>query len=179
MAHNIKPLKDYSGEFSPTDFESFEVALVETEKGRIVIELYPKEAPNTVANFAHLANSGFYDGLKFHRVIPGFMAQGGCPQGTGVGGPDWRIECELKENPNKHKRGALSMAHAGRDTGGSQFFITFVATPHLDGEHTVFGQIAEKDTGSFKVLDSIDQNDKIKMIRVGLRAAVDVADTVI
>jgi len=120
---------------------------------------------------AELANSGFYDGLKFHRVIPGFMAQGGCPhskdnpQMAGTGGPGWAIKCEA-DNGINHRRGVFSMAHAGKDTGGSQFFITFADTPHLDGVHTVFGGIEEDDIESFKVLDSITQNDDINSIRI-------------
>ncbi len=109
----------------------------------IVIELYEKDAPITVANFEKLANSGFYNGLFFHRVIPGFVAQGGCPIGNGTGGPGYTIKCETENNPNKHIKGALSMAHAGKDTGGSQFFIVFEPQPHLDGVHTVFGQVIE------------------------------------
>jgi peptidyl-prolyl cis-trans isomerase B (cyclophilin B) len=97
-------------------------AIIETDKGNIEIVLFDKEAPNTVKNFEKLANSGFYNGLKFHRVIPDFMIQGGCPKGTGTGGPGYTIKCEI--NPHKHTKGALSMAHAGKDTGGSQFFIT-------------------------------------------------------
>ena len=128
--------------------------------------MLPDEAPNTVANFAHLANSGFYDDLNFHRVIPGFMAQGGCPHGTGTGGPDWAIACETSTNTTKHKRGALSMAHAGPNTGGSQFFICFVPCPHLDGVHTVFGAIEDDDAQSFAVLDSIEGQDAINSIKV-------------
>ena len=135
-------------------------------KGDIWVELLPKEVPNTVANFAYLAKSGFYDGLTFHRVIKGFMAQGGCPKGTGTGDPGWAIACECDKNIHKHKRGALSMAHAGRDTGGSQFFICFVDCPHLDGVHTVFGQIPEDDASSFMTLDMIDQGDIIEKIEI-------------
>jgi len=164
-----KKLKEYN--LSPKELEKLQYALIKTNKGTIKIKLYPKDAPNTVANFAHLAQSGFYDGLKFHRVIPGFMAQGGCPHSkdnprlAGTGGPDWAIKCETS-NGIPHKRGALSMAHAGKDTGGSQFFITFVDTPHLDGVHTVFGGIEEGDTESFRVLDSIEMNDDIEKIEV-------------
>ena len=99
-------------------------AIIETEKGDIVLELFPNEAPGTVANFEKLANEGFYDGLTFHRVIPNFVIQGGCPIGNGTGGPGYTIKCETEGNPHKHGTGALSMAHAGKDTGGSQFFIT-------------------------------------------------------
>lgn len=109
--------------------------------GKIVAELFEEDAPNTVANFEKLATNEFYDGLTFHRVIPGFVSQGGCPKGNGTGGPGWTIKCEI--NPNKHLAGALSMAHAGRDTGGSQFFICHEPQPHLDGVHTVFGQVLE------------------------------------
>lgn len=109
--------------------------------GEIKIELFEKDAPNTVANFEKLANEGFYNGLVFHRVIPGFMAQGGCPTGSGTGGPGYKIDCEI--NPNKHERGTLAMAHAGRNTGGSQFYICYNPQPHLDGQHTVFGKVTE------------------------------------
>ncbi|WP_279128865.1 peptidylprolyl isomerase [Helicobacter winghamensis] len=141
------------------ELEKLQYALIRTEKGEIKIKLFPNDAPNTVANFAHLAQSGFYNGLIFHRVIPGFVAQGGCPEGSGRGGPGYKIACELDNIPHKHLKGTLSMAHAGRNTGGSQFFICFAPQPHLDGEHTVFGQI--EDDESLKVLDSIKQNDKI------------------
>ena len=118
--------------------------LLETSKGNVVLELYEDEAPNTVANFVHLVEKGFYDGLTFHRVIDQFMAQGGCPKGTGTGGPGYNIACECyREDARKHERGVIAMAHAGRDTGGSQFYITFVKTPHLDGKHTVFGRVIE------------------------------------
>lgn len=117
---------------------------IETNRGSFVIELFEDEAPETVGNFIHLVESGFYDGLTFHRVLPGFMAQGGCPEGDGRGGPGYEIFCEC-ESPahRKHFTGSLSMAHAGRDTGGSQFFVTFVPTPQLNGDHTVFGRIVE------------------------------------
>jgi cyclophilin family peptidyl-prolyl cis-trans isomerase len=116
----------------------------ETNKGTIVIELYENEAPQAVGNFVSLVDSKFYDGLTFHRVLPGFMAQGGCPDGTGGGGPGYEIRCECyQDNHRKHFRGSLSMAHAGRDTGGSQFFLTFKRTAHLDGRHTVFGRVIE------------------------------------
>ena len=116
-------------------------AIIETEKGTIELELFEKDAPNTVANFEKLIKEGFYDGLTFHRVIPDFVIQGGCPRGDGTGGPGYTIKCETEGNPNKHGTGALSMAHAGKDTGGSQFFITHSPQPHLDGVHTVFGQV--------------------------------------
>jgi cyclophilin family peptidyl-prolyl cis-trans isomerase len=118
--------------------------LLKTSKGDIVVELFENEAPNTVANFISLVERGFYNGLTFHRVIEGFMAQGGCPRGDGSGGPGYTIPCECyKSNHRLHFRGSLSMAHRGQDTGGSQFFITFVPTPHLDGKHTVFGRVVE------------------------------------
>ena len=159
-----KKLKDYN--ISAEESLKQQYAKVATSKGDIWIKLFPEEAPNTVANFAHLANSGFYDGLNFHRVIPGFMAQGGCPDGTGAGGPDWAIACETDTNTSVHRPGTLSMAHAGPNTGGSQFFITFVDTPHLDGVHTVFGAIAEEDDESFKVLSQIQGQDGIESISV-------------
>ena len=157
-------LKDY--EISAEESLKQQYAKISTGKGDIWIKLFPDEAPNTVANFAHLANTGFYNDLVFHRVIPGFMAQGGCPTGTGTGGPDWAIACETATNTSLHRRGTLSMAHAGVDTGGSQFFITFVPTPHLDGVHTVFGAIDEDDESSFAVLDSIEGEDSINSIEV-------------
>jgi len=157
-------LKDY--DISAEESLKQQWAKVSTSKGDIWIKLYPEEAPNTVANFAHLGNSGFYDNLTFHRVIPDFMAQGGCPTGTGTGGPDWAIACETASNTSLHRRGTLSMAHAGPNTGGSQFFITFVATPHLDGVHTVFGAIEEDDADSFAVLDAIQGEDAINSISI-------------
>ncbi|WP_017472236.1 peptidylprolyl isomerase [Amphibacillus jilinensis] len=119
-------------------------AIITFENGEeIKIELYEEAAPNTVANFEKLANEGFYDGVTFHRVIPGFVAQGGDPTGTGAGGPGYTIKCETEGNPHKHVAGSLSMAHAGKDTGGSQFFLVHEPQPHLDGVHTVFGQVTE------------------------------------
>jgi len=132
-----------------------------TSKGDITIDLFPKEAPNTVANFYTLASDGFYDGLAFHRVIPGFVAQGGCPEGTGAGGPGWVIACETKGNPHKHKAGALSMAHRGKDTGGSQFFLVLAPQPHLDGVHTVFGQVS----GGLDVMQDLEVGDEIKSVK--------------
>ena len=117
---------------------------LETTKGDIIIELFENEAPNTVANFVSLVEKGYYDGIAFHRVLPGFMAQGGDPTGTGGGGPGYRIRCECHQDKiRRHFTGSLSMAHAGRDTGGSQFFITFRPTAHLNGGHTVFGRVIE------------------------------------
>jgi peptidyl-prolyl cis-trans isomerase B (cyclophilin B) len=130
-------------------------AVIETEKGNIEIELFAKDAPNTVDNFETLIKKGFYDGLIFHRVIPGFVAQAGCPEGRGTGGPGYTIKCEI--NPNKHERGSLSMAHAGKNTGGSQFFICYAAFPHLDGIHTVFGKVVK----GMGVVDAIKQGDKM------------------
>jgi len=153
--------------------DTYNYAKFNTSKGTIWIKLYGEDAPNTVANFAHLAETEFYNGLKFHRVIDGFMAQGGCPNTAegangmpGTGGPDWSIDCETDTSTQAHRRGTLSMAHAGPNTGGSQFFITFVPTPHLDGVHTVFGAIELDDTESFNVLDAIEQNDDILSVEV-------------
>jgi len=152
--------------------DTYNYAKFNTSKGTIWVKLYPEDAPNTVANFAHLANEGFYNGLKFHRVIEQFMAQGGCPHSkdnpamAGTGGPGWNIDCETDTSTEPHRRGTLSMAHAGPNTGGSQFFITFVPTPHLDGVHTVFGAIEEDDTESFMVLDKIAQNDDIESVEI-------------
>ena len=164
-------LKEYN--LSEDELAKLQYAKIVTNKGDIWVKLYPEEVPNTVANFAHLAQSGFYDGMKFHRVIPGFMAQGGCPntkEGAtgmpGTGGPDWAIACETEKNTHRHVKGTLSMAHAGKNTGGSQFFICFVPCPHLDGVHTVFGGIEEDDAESFAVLDSIAGDDDIKTIEI-------------
>ena len=137
-------------------------AIIHMDKGDIVIELFEKEAPGTVANFEKLITEGFYDNLIFHRVIPGFVAQGGCPLGTGVGGPGYTIKDELIGNPHKHERGALSMAHRGPNTGGSQFFIVFEPQPHLDGVHTVFGQVNE----GMDVVDKIEQGDLMLKVEV-------------
>ncbi len=153
--------------------DTYNYAKITTSKGVIWTKLYKEDAPNTVANFAHLASTGFYNDLKFHRVIPGFMAQGGCPNTganatgmPGTGGPDWCIDCETDTSMHRHRRGSLSMAHAGPNTGGSQFFICFVPCPHLDGVHTVFGAIEENDAESFSVLDEIRQNDAIESIEI-------------
>jgi cyclophilin family peptidyl-prolyl cis-trans isomerase len=158
-----KTTKKY--DLSQEELNKLQYAKFTTSKGVIWTKLFPVETPTAVANFAHLANTGFYNNLNFHRVIDGFMAQGGCPQGTGTGGPEWQIECETANCP-RHTRGALSMAHAGPNTGGSQFFITFVPTPHLDGVHTVFGTIEADDSESFAVLDSVNQGDDIISIEV-------------
>lgn len=138
-------------------------AKITMENGKVItIELFSKEAPNTVNNFEKLANSGFYNGLTFHRVIPNFVAQGGCPKGNGTGGPGYTIKCETKGNPHKHIKGALSMAHAGPNTGGSQFFICYSSFPHLDGVHTVFGQTIE----GIEVVEAINEGDKMKNVEV-------------
>lgn len=149
------------------------LATFETTKGTLVAELYPAEAPKTVANFEKLANSGFYDGVKFHRVIADFVVQGGdplsrdLPEGDrkiGTGGPGWMIECETAGNPHKHAVGSLSMAHAGKNTGGSQFFMVLSEsnTKHLNGVHTVFGKI----TKGVELLPSFVANDAMKSVRV-------------
>ena len=148
-------------------------ATFETNKGQIVADLYDKEAPNTVANFEKLANSGFYDGVKFHRVIPDFVVQGGDPlsrdlpdgdRRIGTGGPGYQIKCETAGNPRKHEVGALSMAHAGKDTGGSQFFMVLSEprTKHLNGVHTVFGKVIE----GLDVMQKIQKDDTMTRVRV-------------
>ncbi|MBE9041240.1 peptidylprolyl isomerase [Oscillatoriales cyanobacterium LEGE 11467] len=134
-------------------------AIMETDKGTINLELFSDDAPNTVQNFVDLSKKGFYDGLNFHRVIPNFMIQGGCPNGTGTGGPGYQIKCEI--NKNKHLAGTLSMAHAGKDTGGSQFFICHSPQSHLDGVHTVFGKTEDMD-----VVNAIRQGDKIVSVKI-------------
>jgi len=164
MFGSSKELKVY--DYSKEELDKFQYAILHTNKGDIIIKLYPDATPNTVSNFAHLSISGFYDNLNFHRVISGFMAQGGCPDGTGMGGPEWAIACETDAQKQVHNKGTLSMAHAGKNTGGSQFFICFAPCPHLNGGHTVFGGIEENDTKSFVILDSIDQNDTIINIEI-------------
>jgi peptidyl-prolyl cis-trans isomerase B (cyclophilin B) len=141
-------------------------AVMDTDAGQITLELFDADAPNTVANFVKLAKDGFYDGLAFHRVIDGFMAQGGCPNSregakgmAGTGGPGYTIDCEI--NSQKHQAGTLSMAHAGRNTGGSQFFICHEAQPHLDGVHTVFGL-----TGDMGVVLALKNGSKIKTVTI-------------
>ena len=144
-------------------------AIINTPKGSMTAELYEKEVPNTVANFVKLAQSGFYDGLRFHRVIPDFVIQGGCPYSrnmrdprVGTGGPGWHIKCETQAEKQYHDRGVLSMAHAGKDTGGSQFFICHnrANTQHLDGVHTCFGRVVE----GLEVIDEIRAGDLIESI---------------
>ncbi len=144
-------------------------ATIETSKGTITAELFDTEVPDTVANFEKLANSEFYDGTRFHRVINNFMIQGGDPLSkdagnprVGTGGPGYKIKCETAKNTHKHAIGTLSMAHAGKDTGGSQFFITHAPQPHLDRVHTVFGQV----TSGMDVVNAIKQNDVITSLRV-------------
>lgn len=139
-------------------------AEIQTEKGVMKVEFYEKDAPNTVNNFIKLAREGFYDGLNFHRVIPNFVIQGGCPQGNGTGGPGYQIDCELNGDNQYHDKGVLSMAHAGRNTGGSQFFICHNRenTKHLDRNHTCFGKVVE----GIEVVDQIAQGDKILKITV-------------
>ena len=137
-------------------------ATIETNRGNIEIELYPQYAPNTVNNFVFLAEEGFYDGVTFHRVIGNFMVQGGDPTGTGSGGPGYRFEDEFDSNPLKHETGALSMANAGPNTNGSQFFITHAPQPHLDGRHTVFGKV----TSGQDVVDAIQQGDTMNTVKI-------------
>lgn len=139
-------------------------AIIKTEKGDMTVEFYDKDAPNTVANFLKLAKSGYYDGVTFHRVISDFVIQGGDPTGTGAGGPGYSIDCELDGENQYHDRGVLSMAHAGRNTGGSQFFICHSRnnTAHLDRNHTCFGKVVE----NVDVVDDIRQGDKITSIEI-------------
>ena len=139
-------------------------ANIVTEKGDMLVEFFEKDAPNTVKNFTGLAKKGFYDGLTFHRVIPDFVIQGGCPDGTGAGGPGYSIDCELKGDNQYHDKGVLSMAHAGRNTGGSQFFICHSRnnTAHLDRNHTCFGKVVD----GLDVIDDIRQGDQIISITV-------------
>ena len=136
-------------------------ATFDTDRGPVQVELKPEQAPLTVASFVNLARRGFYDGLDFHRVIDDFMVQGGCPQGTGTGGPGYKFEDEAR-NGLTHERGVLSMANAGPNTNGSQFFITHVATPWLDGKHTVFGKVVQ----GMDAVDAIRQGDKIKSVKI-------------
>jgi peptidyl-prolyl cis-trans isomerase B (cyclophilin B) len=144
-------------------------ATIDTARGVIIAEMFADEAPKTVANFEKLANDGFYDGTRFHRVIPNFVIQGGDPLSkdpsnprVGTGGPGYTIKCETDRNVHKHVAGTLSMAHAGRDTGGSQFFIAHAPQPHLDKVHTVFGQV----TSGMDVVNAIKANDVVNSIRV-------------
>lgn len=134
---------------------------IETDIGKILIELYPDSAPNTVANFKALVANTYYDGLEFHRVIPGFMAQGGCPDGNGMGGPGYQVKAEFNER--KHERGTVAMARSqGPDSAGSQFYICFGPQPHLDGQYTIFGQVVE----GMEVVDQIKQEDVMNKVSV-------------
>ncbi len=137
-------------------------AIIETNMGVIELELYPQHAPKTVNNFVFLAGKGFYDGLSFHRVISNFMIQGGDPTGTGGGGPGYRFEDEVAENPLKHEKGVISMANAGPNTNGSQFFITHAPQPHLNGKHTVFGKVVVGQD----VVDSIREGDQMEQVKI-------------
>ncbi|MEA3414664.1 MAG: peptidylprolyl isomerase [Thermodesulfobacteriota bacterium] len=140
------------------------MAKIETNKGIIELELYSEHTPKTVNNFVFLAREGFYDGISFHRVIGDFMIQGGDPTGTGGGGPGYSFEDEVEENPLTHEKGVISMANAGPNTNGSQFFITHSPQPHLNGKHTVFGKVV---TGQ-NVVDSIRQGDKMERIEINV-----------
>ena len=139
-------------------------AIIDTEKGKMEVKFFEKDAPKTVQNFIDLSKKGFYDGLTFHRVIPDFVIQGGCPQGTGVGGPGYSIDCELDGDNQYHDTGVLSMAHAGRNTGGSQFFICHSRnnTSHLDRNHTCFGKVVD----GLAVINEIVEGDKINSIKI-------------
>ena len=139
-------------------------ATIYTSKGKMKVEFFEKDAPITVKNFIDLSKKGFYDGLTFHRVIPDFVIQGGCPDGTGAGGPGYKIKCELSGGNQHHDRGVLSMAHAGKDTGGSQFFICHSRknTAHLDRMHTCFGKVVE----GLDVIDAIRPDDEIEKIEI-------------
>ena len=136
-------------------------AIIHTDKGAMKVELFEKDAPNTVSNFVKLSKEGFYEGLTFHRVIPDFVIQGGCPQGSGVGGPGYKIDCELEGDNQYHDTGVLSMAHAGRNTGGSQFFIVHsrTNTSHLDGNHTCFGKVVD----GLEIIENLEQGDTFKV----------------
>ena len=138
--------------------------IIKTSKGDMTVEFFDEDAPKTVQNFIDLSNKGFYNGLNFHRVIPNFVIQGGCPNGNGAGGPGYTIPCELDGNNQYHDRGVLSMAHAGRNTGGSQFFVCHNRqnTQHLDRNHTCFGKVVE----GLEVIDAIQPGDKIHSIEI-------------
>jgi peptidyl-prolyl cis-trans isomerase B (cyclophilin B) len=138
------------------------IATIETDRGTIRLELFDEQTPKTVANFEKLSADGFYDGLTFHRVIPDFMIQGGCPRGTGTGGPGYTFEDELDPELRHDGPGVLSMANAGPNTNGSQFFITHVPTPWLDGKHSVFGRVIEGQ----EVVDAVRQGDRMKSVTV-------------
>ena len=138
------------------------IGVIETDKGKIEFELYDEAAPNTVKNFITLVEKGFYNGVTFHRIVPDFVVQGGCPEGTGIGGPGYAIPCETEGSMQQHVLGVFSMAHAGRDTGGSQFFIVLNSANcrHLDGKHTVFGRV----TSGMDVVCSLKKGDKMNQI---------------
>jgi peptidyl-prolyl cis-trans isomerase B (cyclophilin B) len=139
-------------------------AIIKTDKGDMTLELYEKDAPKTVENFTTLIKKGYYNGLTFHRVLPDFVIQGGCPDGTGAGGPGYSIDCELDGDNQYHDTGVLSMAHAGRDTGGSQFFICHSRnnTAHLDGNHTCFGKVVD----GLDVINQITEGDKMNTVEM-------------
>ena len=137
-------------------------ATIVTNRGTIELELFPEFAPKTVNNFVFLSREGFYDGLTFHRVISNFMIQGGDPTGTGSGGPGYRFEDEVRNNPLKHEKGVISMANAGPNTNGSQFFITHSPQPHLNGKHTVFGKVV----AGQEVVDAIRQGDRMEKVTI-------------
>lgn len=137
-------------------------AIIETSKGTIELDLFPQHAPITVNNFVFLAREGFYDGVSFHRVISNFMIQGGDPTGTGTSGPGYKFEDEVRDNPLQHETGSLSMANAGPNTNGSQFFITHSPQPHLNGKHTVFGKV----TNGQDVVDAIKQGDVMTKVTI-------------
>ena len=169
---NPEPAPGYTGIYMPKKYDSpppltIDVnkkytATFDTSRGEIVCELFPKEAPATVNNFVFLARDKFYDGTKFHRVIPNFMIQGGDPLGTGTGGPGYRFADEFNGNPHKHQVGTLSMANAGPNTNGSQFFITHVVTDWLDGKHTVFGQVVKGQD----VVNAVKQGDVLNSVTI-------------
>ncbi|NIW44482.1 MAG: peptidylprolyl isomerase [Gammaproteobacteria bacterium] len=144
------------------DTEKKYKVVIETNKGTIKLDLYPQHAPVTVNNFVFLSREGFYDGVKFHRVIDNFVIQGGDPTGTGRGGPGYRFEDEVKDNPLKHETGVISMANAGPNTNGSQFFITHSPQPHLDGKHTVFGKVVD----GMDVVNDIQQGDQMEQVTI-------------
>jgi peptidyl-prolyl cis-trans isomerase B (cyclophilin B) len=144
------------------DLKKKYTAVIETNKGTIEMQLFPEHAPKTVNNFVFLAREGFYDGVSFHRVISNFMVQGGDPTGTGTGGPGYKFEDETYNNPLKHETGVISMANAGPNTNGSQFFITHSPQPHLNGKHTVFGKVVK----GMDVVNAIRQGDKMEHVTI-------------
>ena len=163
IGRKLKSMANYSAPPPMAiDTKKSYTATFDTSRGRIMVELYPKDAPNTVNNFVFLAKEGFYNGTTFHRVIADFMIQGGDPTGTGRGGPGYKFEDELKNNPRKHQVGSLSMANAGPNTNGSQFFITHIATDWLNGKHTVFGQVLSGQD----VVNAVQQGDTLNSVSV-------------